>query len=94
MEIKGTIKTVLPIVTGTTKKGSPWAAQQYVLESDGDNKVSILLEVFGQDSIDRHALTEGETVTVTFDPEVNEYKGHYFGKNRIREVSREEAIAP
>lgn len=90
MEIKGTIKTALPVATGTTKKGASWAAQQYILETGGEDSVSILLEVFGQENIDKHALAEGETVIVSFTPEVNEYKGHYFGKNRIRDVSRDD----
>lgn len=66
MEITGTIKTVLPKTTGKTKKGKSWTAQQYVLETEGDNSVSILLEAFGQDNIDEYALTEGETVTVEY----------------------------
>ena len=92
MQIKGTIKTVVPIVTGTTKKGAPWAAQQYILETEGENKESILLEVFGQDKIDEFALAEGDTVTVSYVTEVNEYKGHYFGKNRIRDVNKDYSI--
>lgn len=90
MEIKGTIKTVLPPAGGTTKKGTQWAAQQYILQTEGDTPVSILLEAFGQENIDRLALVEGESVTVRYDPEVNEFKDHYFGKNRIREVFRED----
>lgn len=89
MEINGTIKTVLPVVTGMTKKGTSWAAQQYILQSE-DGKTSILLEVFGQDNIDRLSITEGEAVAVTFNPEVSEFKGHYFGKNRILDVVRDQ----
>lgn len=89
MEITGIIRTVLPKTTGKTKKGKSWAAQQYVLETEGDDSVSILLEAFGQDSIDEFALSEGETVTVEYSPEVNEYGGRFFGKNRIHGVSRQ-----
>lgn len=90
MEIKGIIKVAVPVVTGTTKKGTQWAAQQYVLQTEGEKPVSILLDVFGQDNISKYALTEGETVTVIFNPEVNEYNGHFFGKNRIHDVRRDE----
>lgn len=88
MEITGTIKTVLPKTTGKTKKGKSWTAQQYVLETEGDDSASILLEAFGQDNIDEYALTEGETVTVEYSPEVHEYGGRCFGKNKIHGVSR------
>jgi hypothetical protein len=34
MKTTGTIKKVLPVRTGTSKKGSTWAAQQFVLKTD------------------------------------------------------------
>lgn len=89
MEIKGTIKVVAPVVTGTTKKGTSWAAQQYVLQTEGEKPVSILLDVFGQDNINKFFLKEGDVVIVVYYPEVNEYNGHFFGKNRIHDVRRE-----
>lgn len=92
MEIKGIIKNVLPVATGMTRKGTTWAAQQYILQSE-DGKTAILLEVFGQDNIDRLSIKEGETVTATFNPEVSEFKGHYFGKNRLLDVIRDEHSA-
>ena len=43
MKITGKITKVLPVRTGTSKKGSTWAAQQFVLETEGDG--AMLLEV-------------------------------------------------
>ena len=51
MKTTGTIKKVLPVKTGTSKKGSTWAAQQFVLKTDDGD---ILLEVFGQKEIDEY----------------------------------------
>lgn len=86
MQITGSVKKVLPITSGTTKKGATWAAQQYILETTDERPVSILLEAFGEDNIKSFSLTEDETVTVEYEPEVNEYKERYFGKNRILSV--------
>lgn len=92
MQITGTVKKVLPIASGTTKKGATWAAQQYILETTDDKPVSILLETFGDDNIKSFSLTENETVTVDYEPEVNEYRERYFGKNRILSVKRDDKV--
>lgn len=89
MQITGKITTVLPQKGGTTKKGGTWAAQQFVLETADNPKTSILLEVFGQKEIDGFAIREGETVTVTYNPNVHQFEDRYFGKNSVTAVERE-----
>ena len=86
MQIKGKITKVLPVRTGMTKNGGTWAAQQFVLTTAVEPKVSILLEVFGQKEIGNYALTEGQTVTVTYSPYVNESGDKVFGKNNVSAV--------
>ena len=86
MKITGTITKVLPVKTGTSKKGSTWSAQQYVLKTAGDGEP--LLEVFGQKEIDEFAITEGETLTVTFVPKISEYGERVFGRNTVTAVER------
>ena len=85
MKTTGTIKKVLLVRTGTSKKGSTWAAQQFVLKTDDGD---ILLEVFGQKEIDEYAITEGETLTVTFIPKISEYGERVFGRNTVTGVER------
>ena len=89
MKTTGTIKKVLPVRSGTSKKGSTWAAQQYVL--DAGNDVCILLDAFGQKEIDSFAITEGETLSITFTPKVVESGDRFFGKNSITGVERPES---
>lgn len=91
MQITGTISKVLPPKSGTSKKGTPWTAQQYVLETGDADKSAFLLEVFGQKDIDSYAITEGETVTVTFIPKVNEFGDKVFAKNSVTAVSRQQS---
>ena len=89
MKTTGTIKKVLPVRIGTSKKGSTWAAQQFVLETEGDG--AVLLEVFGQKEIDEYAITEGEKLTVTYVPKVHEAGDKVFGKNSVSGIEREDS---
>ena len=88
MKTTGTIKKVLPVKTGTSKKGSTWAAQQFVLKTDDGD---ILLEVFGQKEIDEYAITEGEQLTVSYVPKVQEVGDKVFGKNSVSGIEREDS---
>ena len=88
MKTTGTIKKVLPVRTGTSKKGSTWAAQQFVLKTDDGD---ILLEVFGQKEIDEYAITEGEQLTVSYVPKVQEVGDKVFGKNSVTGIERDES---
>lgn len=88
MKTTGTIKKVLPMRTGTSKKGSTWAAQQFVLKTDDGD---ILLEIFGQKEIDEYAITEGEQLTVSYVPKVQEVGDKVFGKNSVTGIERDES---
>ena len=88
MKTIGTIKKVLPVRTGMSKKGSTWSAQQFVLETEGDG--AMLLEVFGQKEIDQYAITEGEKLTVTYVPKVHEAGDKVFGKNSVTGIERDD----
>ena len=88
MKTTGTIKKVLPVRTGTSKKGSTWAAQQFVLKTDDGD---ILLEVFGQKEINEYAITEGEQLTVSYVPKVQEVGDKVFGKNSVTGIERDES---
>ena len=88
MKTTGTITKVLPVRSGTSKKGSTWAAQQFVLKTDDGD---ILLEVFGQKEIDEYAITEGEQLTVSYVPKVQEVGDKVFGKNSVTGIERDES---
>jgi hypothetical protein len=88
MKTTGTIKKVLPVRTGTSKKGSTWAAQQLVLKTDDGD---ILLEIFGQKEIDEYAITEGEQLRVSYVPKVQEVGDKVFGKNSVTGIERDES---
>lgn len=88
MQITGKITRVLPVRTGMSKKGTAWTVQQFVLTTEDEPKVSILLDVFGQKDIDSYNLTEGQNVIVTYSPYVNESGDKVFGKNNVSAVEQ------
>lgn len=88
MKITGTITKVLSQKSGTSKKGTPWASQQYVLEANDEEKSAFLIEVFGQKEIGDYALKEGDTVIATFTPKVQEFNGRCFAKNSVTDIER------
>ena len=90
MKITGKITKLLPVRTGKSKKGSTWAAQQFVLNTDGDG--AMILDIFGQQDIDKYAITEGERLTVTFVPKVFEVgEDKIYARNSVSAVEREES---
>ena len=89
MKTTGTITKVLPVRSGTSKKGSTWAALQFVLETEGNG--AMLLEVFGQKEIDEYAIAEGDKLTVTYVPKVHEAGDKVFGKNSVTGIERDES---
>lgn len=91
MRITGKITRVLPPKSGITKKGGTWNAQQYVLETGDADNSTILLDVFGQKEIDEYAITEGEQLTVSYVPKVQEVGDKVFGKNSVTGIERDES---
>ena len=73
----GTIKHILPLVTGNGRNGE-WKKQDVVIEIPGDYPKDICLSVWG-DTINRlKNLSEGEMVDVSFDIESREHNGRWF----------------
>lgn len=87
MEMKGTIIKVLDKKTGTSSRGS-WSIQQYVLENKDEKFSRQLLFEVSNDKIQEFNIQEGETLSVKFDPHVDEHGGRFFGKNRCYAVER------
>lgn len=78
---------MLPIVRGTSANGD-WAAQQFIAETQEEHPVKMLFEVWGQEKIDRFAVSEGEALTVLFDPMVTDRGEKVWGKNRVWNIKR------
>ena len=78
LKLNGKIKSILPVVSGTSKAGKEWKKQSFVItNNDGyDGREQIYcFEMFGEEKVDN--LTKfnkvGDDVSVSFNIGCNEY---------------------
>lgn len=76
MELKGTIKKVLPLQTGDGKNGV-WKKQEYIIEYGDEYPKLICFGIWG-DNVEKHKLKVGDSVTISFDIESKEFNGKYY----------------
>ena len=74
--INGKITNALPPRRGTSKAGNEWVSQDFVIESDNEEK--ICLNVFGEDKIKESGLRVGAVASVTCKIESKEWNGKWF----------------
>lgn len=91
--ISGTLIEIRPERTGQSQKG-PWKYREFIIKTEGQYSKTVCFTAWN-DKADRVAsLTEGEKVTVHFNPESREVNGRWFttlgafrieseGKNKI-----------
>lgn len=77
MNIKGKIKKVLPIASGTTKDGKLWRKQDILIETEERYPQSILIGI-RDGMIDQYQVIEGERIEVDVNFRANEYNGKYY----------------
>ena len=74
--INGKITNVLPPRRGTSKAGNEWVSQDFVIETDNEEK--ICFNMFGEDKIKESGLRIGATASVTCKIESKEWNGKWF----------------
>lgn len=74
--INGKITNALPPRRGTSKAGNEWVSQDFVIETDNDEK--ICFNMFGEDRIKESGLRVGATASVTCKIESKEWNGKWF----------------
>lgn len=96
MELTGKIIQALTQRSGLTKQGTPWVAQDFVLDitpkdANGANYVRaqrLVFTVFGADKLAEMHLVAGEVVTVSIDFDAREKEGRWFNSIRAWKVAR------
>jgi len=83
LQISGVISKVLPLEQGTTKAGSEWQKQSFIVANkDGyEGKEQLFcFEVFGEEKVQNFNKFNkvGDAVTVDFNISTNEWQGKYF----------------
>jgi len=77
MEIKGTVKQIMPVQTGKGAKGD-WQKQELLLTYGDKYPKTVQVTCMGKvvDTIEQ--LSEGMEVTAHINPESREYNGKYY----------------
>lgn len=80
MEIKGKVKSVLPVETGAGKNGKEWKRQDFIIEfMDGEFSKILALTTRSDNAFNIVSkLKAGQDVTVQFNIESREYNGKYY----------------
>lgn len=81
MQLKGVIKKVFDLRSGTSQRGTQWQSQSYLIEEVGNRfNQSVVFDVFGEDKINEFALAEGLMVEVSLELTTNEWQGKFYNK--------------
>lgn len=80
MEIKGKVKSVLPVESGAGKNGKEWKRQDFIIEfMDGEFSKILALTARTDNALNiASKLKAGQDVTVQFNIESREYNGKYY----------------
>jgi len=88
LEIQGKVHVTLPEVSGEGKNGR-WVKQDFVVEStEGKYPKKICFTAWGDNADIVKTLQPGEMLTVTFNPESNEFKGRWYTNLRAWKIER------
>ncbi|MCF0202631.1 MAG: DUF3127 domain-containing protein [Bacteroidaceae bacterium] len=95
MEIQGRIIAVLDKQSGVSSRtGSAWASQEYVLENHDQYPRKCCFRVFGEDKINNMNIQVGEELTVSFDIDAREYNGRWYNTLSAWKVDRTPVVQP
>ena len=82
MKFSGKVTAISQPIIGEGKKGTWESVTVVVTETEGEYPQSIAVECFNKQSeLEKIAL--GATCDVLFNMEANEYKGKFYGKNKL-----------
>ncbi len=78
MEVIGKIIHKLPLQQGTSKAGTAWSKQEYVLETINEPyPKKVHFDFFGERA-NQYPLNEGDVITLSFDIDSHEFNGRWF----------------
>ena len=79
LAIKGRIKTILEVESGTSKAGKAWRKQSFVVDTGAQYNPDVCFGVFGDDKLDMLSKFQpGAEVEVSFNISSREYNGRYY----------------
>ena len=78
MEVRGKLKTILPLESGTSKAGKEWQKQSIVIDTGDDFNNIVCVSAFGDKVAKMNMLEEGMTVVILCNVYSREYNGKYY----------------
>lgn len=87
-QVSGKIIKILPLQTGSGKNGQ-WAKVEFVIETQDQYPKKVCLSTWGDKASNMDSYSEGEKVTVHFNPESREYNDKWFTELRVWKMERE-----
>ena len=82
MKFSGKVTAISEPLIGTGKKGTWESVTVVVTETEGEYPQSIAVECFNKQS-ELEKIKPGTTCDVYFNMEASEYKGKFYGKNKL-----------
>ena len=86
MDVKGKVIQLLPMQTGTGKKGQ-WRKQEFIVETQSQYPKKVCLSLWG-DKIDHFGVAVGDQVNVSVDLESREYNGRWYTEARAWKLEK------
>jgi len=94
MEVTGTV-IFTETQSGTSKAGRSWQKKVFAIEfMEGTYTKHLAFELFGEDRISNNPFRKGQTVTVSYDVESEEYNGRWYTRCTAWRVAKFDPSAP
>ena len=87
IEITGKLIKIMSEVTGEGKFGK-WVKQEFVIETTDQYPKKVCLSAWGDKTDSLKQVNEGETITVSFNPESREYNERWYTDLRAWKISK------
>jgi len=93
LNVNGKITTVLEKQSGTTKTGSDWQTQTFILDNNEKYNNIFAFDLFGSEKIENFNKYNkiGQTVNVEFNINCREYQGKYYTSLSAWKISKADA---
>lgn len=93
LQITGTLTEFLKPQTGTTKDGSNWIKQQFIVDTKEKYNNLYCFEVFGDEKVENLTKYQkvNDVVTVEFNVNTNEYQGKYYTTLSAWKITKDKA---
>ena len=88
LELKCSFFKLLELKSGVGAKGD-WSVQPFVVETEGQYPKKVLFEAWNDVAKQVQAITVGNRLIVSFEPEASEYNGKWFGKLKAWKIVNE-----